>query len=340
MHTGLFLAEAATETAAALTTEYAGVQVPVLNIILEGFALIFLLGAVLAGILLLRNHVREWLYPFGIGLVFNLVLQYMLFNARFGLVLFLLSLLSEKTGFLKDSPQYLQLIVLVLQAGCAVLTVLLGMRYWINNARKTHRQVSLGGAIAFGFAFYVVGVISSGWLGQLYAMLSNSQAINSTGFDAILESYLATAETENERRAVTDSLLSLADANPWPFIQCVLQSILVALECFAPIAASVIHYGVVNGRLEKKWHFAAIALHLAVFLPSIIACFTGEFGAFFYIAFGFILAVAVISVLLTIYLSRTYLPEEWSALGYTRKKQKQDAEREKNKIPKIVMPKD
>ncbi|MBO4410757.1 MAG: hypothetical protein J5794_01000, partial [Lachnospiraceae bacterium] len=48
------------ETGAALYPEYAGLTVPVINIIMEGLTLILLIGAAFAGILLLRHHVKKW----------------------------------------------------------------------------------------------------------------------------------------------------------------------------------------------------------------------------------------------------------------------------------------
>jgi len=334
------LAETIPETAAA--SEYANVTVPAVNIILEGACIVLLLGVIVAGIILLRNHVREWLFPFGIGLVFNLVFQYMLFNQRFGLLILGFGWLHANVPFLKDQLTLLNIVLTVLEIGCAILTVILGMGYWKKSVSRDGRKMSLGGAIAFGFSFYVVSLFCTGYLLEFYNMISQSRLINASGFDAVLKSVLDAAGdlTAAEQARYTEALLSLADSSPKIFIQGLLQCFCLVFEGMAPLAASVLHYGVLSGKLEHKWHIAGIALHVLVFLPALVVYILDGFDGFIYVNLGYTLVLALVSVFVVIYVSKTYMPDEWKALGYTRKKQKKDEEREKNKIPKIVMPND
>lgn len=319
-------------------SQYADLKVPVVNIVLEGLALILLVGAVVAGILLLRNHVRQWLYPFGIGLVFHLVFRYTLFNQRFGLMRILFGFLAAKVPFLQGQDTLLSIILSVLDVAATILAVFLALAYWKKAVLKDHRPFSLGGAIALGFSAYVVNLIASGYLSQFYGMITNSQMINMNGFDSVLQSYLS--QTNGlDREEIIEQLTQLTDSNVWIFIKYLLGALVLIFEGFVPIAVSVLRYGVMSEQLKKKWNYAAVALPVLSIALPLVQTFT-DFDFFAYIAIGYSVLVAAVSVWLVIYLSKKYMEKEWSRMGYTRKMQKQDEEKAKNKMPKIEMPKD
>ncbi len=325
------------ETGAALYPEYAGLTVPVFNIIFEGLTMILLLGAALAGILLLRHHVKKWLYPLVVGVIFNLVFQYVLYNQRFGLMNLGFSFLAEKVEFFRNQSVLFGMIFHIIHAGFVFLTIVLGVAYWKKSALRDARPFSLGGAMAFGFSFYIVSLFTNEYLMSMYELLTQSQMINSYGFDEVIKDYVANGIEED---VVVNYLLSLTENNPAVFITFALNALVMILGAFSTIAASVLFYGYRAGKLEKKWIFVSAGFCLAGFLPSIIVTATDEFSAFIYIELAYMLILTAVSILVVYYVSTHFMPEEWKALGYTRTMQKRDAEKEKNKIPKIVMPKD
>ncbi len=326
-------------TTGAIASETADLKVPVLNLILVGAALVLLIAAAVVGILVLRNHVRSWLYPFGVGLVFHLVLRYTLFNSRFGLMPFLFGLMSSNIPFLKGQDVLLSEILIVLEIASIILAVILGLAYWKKGALRDRRPFTVGGALAFGFSAYIVSVIASGYLSQFYGVLSNGMFINWNGFDTVLQSFLSQAPAE-EADQIRESLLLLTGSDPTEFVHCLLWSFVVILESFVPVAMSVIRYGVISEQMGKKWNWVVVALPVLMVLPPAVHTLMDGFPAFPFISFGYALVIAALSAFLIVFVSNRYMEKEWSALSYTRKKQKRDEEKEKNKMPKIQMPKD
>ena len=327
-----------TSPASVIASPYADLTVPAINIILEVSALILLIGAVVAGILLLRNHVRSWLFPFGVGLVFHLVFRYTLFNSRFGLINFLFDILNKYVPFLKGQDTLLSIAFIVLDIGSTILAVILSVGYWKKSALRDHRPFQLGGAMAIGVAAYVVNLIASGYLSILYSMISNSRMINGSGFESVLNSYLS-QDGSRTKQEIVEYLMGLTTSDVKGFIEALLNAAALILEAAVPITIAVIRYGVVSEQMEKKWNWAVVGLPFGLAVMPLIRTLS-NFDAFAYVSFGYALALAAFCVWLTYHVSVTYMEKEWSLLGYTRKKQKCDEEKEKNKMPKIQMPKD
>ena len=325
------------ETGAALYPEYAGLTVPVINIIMEGLTLILLIGAAFAGILLLRHHVKKWIFPLVVGVVFNLIFQYILFNQRFGLLIIGFSYLSANVEFFQNQSVLFNMLLMVLQAGFTFLTIVLGVAYWKKFGARDGRPFTLGGAMAFGFSFYIVSLFTNDYVMSMYELLTQSQIINSYGFEEVLKDYIANGY---EEEIVLNYLLSLTDDNPIAYVHFALEALIMIFGAFTTIAASVLFYGYRSGALEKKWILVSVTFCLASFVPTILVLLTGEFPAYIYIELAYSILLAAASAFTVYYVSTHFMPEEWKALGYTRTMQKRDEEKEKNKIPKIVMPKD
>lgn len=331
------LNSASGETGAALYPEYAGLTVPVINIIMEGLTLILLIGAAFAGILLLRHHVKKWLYPLVVGIAFNMVFQYIMFNQRYGLLNLGSQYLTDNVEFFQNASVLLDMVLIVLQAGFTFLTIVLGFGYWKKTAQRDNRPFSLGGAMAFGFSFYIVSLFTNEYIMAMYELLSQSQIINSYGFEEVLKDYIANGM---EEELVLNYLLSLTADDPVAYVHFALEALIMIFGAFTTIAASVLFYGYRSGALEKKWILASATFCLASFVPTILVLVTGRFPAYIYIELAYSILLAAASAFTVYYVSTHFMPDEWKALGYTRTMQKRDEEKEKNKIPKIVMPKD
>ena len=325
---------AAAETAEAITTEYAGVTVPVFNIIMEALALVLLIGAAIAAVLVIRKHVKDRMLPFVSALIFYLVFVYV----GVQLLYFGLNFWASKSTFWEGKEQLVQLIALIATVIFNALTLVVGMLYWRRSCRRDHRQMSLGSAFAFGLAFYVGSLFTGGFIGQLFQMVMNSRYINSMGFDAVVNSYLQQEGADQE--TVIKGLLDLASDNAMRYVGLLLQAFIIIFEGVAFMASAAIFWGALSEKLEKKWYAVAIALNVLVFAPSFVSVTVGEFDGYVYVALAYALALAAVGVFLVLKLAKNHMPEELEMLKFSRRKQKEAEERAKNKIPKIVMPRD
>ena len=319
-------------------SSYANLTVPAINIIFEVSALILLIGAAVAGILLLRNHVRSWLYPFGVGLVFHLVFRYTMFNRRFGLMYVLFSALNKYVPFLQGQDTILSVLLTLFDAGLTILAIVLAVAYWKKGALRDHRPFTLGGAIALGFSAYIVNLIASGFLSQFYGMITNSQLINANGFENVLNSYVSQTGGMTKEEII-EELRILTSNDVGMYVKYLLGAATLILEAFVPIAIAVVRFGVVSERLEKKWNWVVILLPVGLMAMPVVQTLSA-FDSFAYVSFGYTLVLAAFSVWLIRFVSVKYMEKDWNELSYTRKKQKQDEQKEKNKMPKIEMPKD
>ena len=331
----LFSAGTIPETPA---SAYANLTVPAVNIIFEVSALILLIGAAVAGVMLLRNRVRSWLYPFGVGLVFHLVFRYTMFNRRFGLMYVLFSALNQYVPFLKGQDTVLSVLLTLFDAGMTILAIVLSVAYWKRTAERDHRPFTVGGALALGFSAYVVNLIASGFLTQFYGMITNSRLINANGFENVLNSYLSQTGGMTKEQII-DELMILTSSDVSTFVKYLLGATTLILEAVVPIAMAVVRYGVVSSKLEKSWNWVVFLLPVGLMAMPLVQTLS-SFDAFAYVSFAYTLVLAAFSVWLIRYVSVRYMEKDWSELSYSRKKQKQDEERAKNKMPKIEMPKD
>ena len=327
------VSESAAEQGVQLVTEYADLKVPVINIIMEGLTLILFIAALVVAAVWIFNHVRNFALPFVCGIVFYLVFVYVLVQ----LVVLGLNFLLSKNEALTAHVTLLENLVQVLSMLCGVASMVLGMLYWRRSSRKNGSEMTLGGAIAFGAAFYAGILLTSGNLSRIFQMITTSRAVNADGFDAVLT---AMVEIQGDQQGATEALLALCSDKTIDFVNLPLNALIVILEGVTYTAASVIFFAALTDRVDRKYMIASIAAHLLVFAPSVLLFFTEDTYPLFYIRIAYTALVALASVLLAVYLSKTYMADEVHALAYTRKKQKQEEEAKKNKIPHIVMPKD
>lgn len=342
MLTSLFsnlLSADSTATIGAIPTSYEGLSVPVFSIVFEVITLVLLIGAGIAGVLLIRHHVEHWVFPLIIGLAFNVFFQFMLFNQRFGLMIIGYSILLSRVEFFQTHEVLSNILLILIEAGFVFLALIFGMRYWKKSAAKENRPFTLGGAIAFGFSFFLITLLTSDYIMIVYQQLNMGIAINSQGFGDLVRMYIDPESGIDEATAVS-YLLPLTENRPAEYVGLALEAVIMILEGLAPLAASILFYGVSSGALKKQWTFASAGLVLMVFLPTILTLLIGDSPAGIYIELAYGLVLGGISVLTILYVSANFMAEEWKALGYTRTMRRRDEEKKRKKIPKIVMPKD
>ena len=347
IHFAAFSAETtAVEETTLVETEFAGSTVPVGTTILFGAGLLLLFAGAIAIIFYLRKHVKNWAYPMYAGVIFYLLLSYIVIT----LLSFGLSFLPEVKAYAQEhdqtAPGWLHMLLYGLRIVTDSLALYLGIRYMRSSAVKRRIEPVIGHAISFGVACYIAYVLISGAVSGYFEFISISGTINSQGFDTVL-TRLTEGNPGVDIHKLETYLLSFVEPNVWR----VLFATFVNMEFWRSIpgiwptmvmlavyvTSSVLVYGFQIKKLGAKWliaAFALVALNWIPYIPSAVmelpAWSTG-------IWFTLLCALCVLALF---YVFKHELKDELKAFSYSREEEQKKVYQETHRMPKIVMPRD
>lgn len=311
--------------------EAVSISVPTVNMIVEIVSVLIMFGVGIAALIVIHDHVRDWLYPAVVGFLFYMTLVYIMEqSAKIGFSFF-----ASKNEWAAAHLDWFTGPILFLVVLGNVLALTVGMLYWRKQAMKTARPFALGGAIAFGFSFYLAAVFTNGALSQSLQMFTNSLYINEAGMSETISAYI---EQGVDAATAEDALMKLTDLGH-VVLTTLVPALTTVLSGITAVAAAVLFYGVLDGSLKKRWTLAVIGLTVLPYLPSIVALFTsGDVLGYVFFAYDILLAAG--AALLAVQVLRKQMPDDLDSLAYSRRKEKREKEKAAKKMPKIEMPKD
>lgn len=306
-------------------------QIPAICIIFEIGSIALLFAVMIAAVLWIHDHNRDWLYPAVVGFLFYMTLVYIMEqSAKIGF-----SFLASKNEWAAEHLDFFTAPILTLVIIGNVIALTVGMLYWRKQARKIGRPFMIGGAISFGFAFYAGALFTNGALSQTFQLLTNSIYVNQVGLEETITAYIAQGV---DAEAASTALKNLTQPG-YVVSATVLPAITTILSGVGSTAAAVLFYGVLSESLPKRWTFAVIGLIVLQYLPSIVALFASS-DLLGYIFFGYDILLAAGSAVLAVMTLRKHMAADLQSLSYSRRKEKREAEKAARKMPKINMPKD
>ena len=330
--------ESITEASELITTEFSDVTVPAFTLIIQGLAMVLMIAAVIAGFIMIRRHCVNWgssiLAGAGAYMLFSLVVYYLVF---FGLSR--IPGISEKFS---SSAMLFVILSLVIGTVCDFLAVYLGMKYVVSQNTKRNMYYDLGTPAAFALAMYGVSLFigipnslipaplsSSG--GGIFYFFSLFLAVNSAGFDALVTSLVQNGAAQAD--AIT-WLSACIDQTLWVYI---FEMFFVIARFVFFLCASVIAYGVLREKLEKKYiGFIAAYVFLAL-LPIVLA----NIGLNVIICTAMSIVFAAAVFYYTLRIVKQKMPEELERVSHKIENRNNRRDQDKQKpMPKIVMPKD
>lgn len=335
------------ETTTLVETEFAGSTVPAGTTILFAAGLILLIGAAIAVIAYLRNHVKNWAYPIYAGAIFYLLFSYIIIQLLSFGISFLPPVKAYAEAHSQMAPPWIQMVMYGLRIVMDALAIYLGMRYFRSSAVKRRIEPVIGHAISFGVACYVAYVLVSGAVSGYFQFISIAGTIKSQGYQNVL-TQLITNNSGSFTQAYFESYLnSFIQPDVWR----VLFSTFVNREFWGSIpgiwptlvmlavyiASSVLVYGFQIKKLGVKWLVAAFALIAFIwipYIPSVVLDLPAWATGVWYTALLGLAVLALWSVF------KNELKDELNAFSYSRAEEQQKVYQQAHKMPKIVMPRE
>lgn len=334
-----------------ITTAYTDVKIPTSSIITYGVGILLVIAAVIAAIVLLRNHVKNWVYPLFAGAVFYLVFSYVL-PELFTWLCTIIPGVREwaivqpdpNVEFYTFSNGY-KLVYLGFHCVTDFLGIFLGLKYLIRSEAKQNLHLQVGHIFSFALAGFLVMALvgdtvtrfyhafteSGGVVTSYYQGVYISNMINSVGFDQVISDAVEAGQAEN---LAVDYLLTFVNTSMWTTL---VETLVILVHGILVTAAAVFTYGWLKKSLSIDGLFAgigAILLYWAPFFYQAVKPLNVWITGAYYLAIG---ALAVFGIW---YVLKNHLAEDAKALQYSRKDELKKEEEKKKKMPKIVMPKD
>ena len=343
-------------------------SIPMSSIVAYAVGIVVILAVIIAGVVLLRNRVRNWVYPIFVGAIFYMVFCYVLPE----LVIWILTMIPATQAWalvkpLEDLPVYeysqgLKYVYVGLIAVLSFLGIWLGMKYLIRSQQKKQVFPVAGQALAFGLGVFVamslVGNVTaffyhtfdSIWSSYTpivyYQSIFNSNLINQNGFADTIASYVEFMKGNMGSEELTAAeLAALETYSVQMFMQYVNNSIWTILtellaivsRGFAFAAGAVLVYGTETRQAKKTYMIGAAGYVVLYFAPYLVQQSVGVPTVVCAIYYALLTAAAVVGALLFM---KHEMPGEMMSFSYSRKAEQKKAEKEKKKMPTIVMPKD
>ena len=330
--------EVLTEATEVITTEYSGLTVPTFTLIFQGIAMALLVAAIIAGFILVKRHCVNWGYSIMTGaaayMLFSLVVYYLVFIG--------LSLIPGVRDKLSNDKNLFVILSMIVGLICDFLSVFLGMKYVVYQNQKRNAYYDLGTPAIFALAIYAVSLFigipnsilpaslsSSG--GGLFYFFSLFSTVNTVGFDTLITNLAQNGVSSAE---AVEWLAACINQSVWTYV---FELFFVLSRLVFFLCASVLAYGVLREKLEKKYMGMIAAYIFLSLLPVALASF--GLHAIICTAMAIVFAAAVFYY--TLRIVRQRMPEELERVSHKIENNNNRRNQNKNKpMPKIVMPKD
>ncbi len=304
--------------------------VPTKNIVIACIVAVILVAAGVAGFLILKRHAQNW----GNALVYGL-LAGVGFIALFPMLLSaLLTLVPAWANYLTTNDKANQYISLGLQFIVTLAAFTVGMVLLKRSSEKTHQKLDLSSGIMFGFGIFLVGIFIGQQLSFCTQYVPFAISVNKAGYEEAIASAVTSGMTQEE---AVDYLKNISGAVDTGFLY---VAIAFLFKGVIEIFAGGVSYGLITGRLEKKYYAWLVCGMVFIFGTDLVFYITQGGNLLYMIALAVLAAVyAVVSVMIF----KKDLPDEWKDFkvikkgtlsGFPRK------DRTPPKMPKIQMPKE
>lgn len=339
--------------------------VPMSAIVGYGIGLLLLLVAIIAIILILRNHVKNWAYPAFIGVLFYLIFSFVIPEALVLVATFIPAI--RDWGFVKpyqelssyEYTEQFKVVYTVFRAAMDFLAIFLGMKYFLKQARKQSIYPHVGHAIAFSVTFLFIMVLLGDITTRFYHSFSDPGAggavknfyqgiyignlINTNGFEEVVKTFVESTLKGEEATALeieeltaysTQNFMTYVTTGLWTILT---ETLVILSQGVAYVAASVFMYAVGSKKVKTNRIFQTIGMIVLIWAPYVLQTFVSIPVYATAIYYAILAALAVLSV---VWLMKKEMPGEWGFMSYSRKEEKKKVEQQRNKMPTIVMPKD
>lgn len=321
---------------AQITTQYANEVVPAGNMILMGLSMVIIIGVLIAGIVLLRNHIPEWVHSLLVGFVAFLAIGYLLWTLAIQGLLAIPAVSDYSKAHEFRFNIIVQLIGFIMEAG----GIFGGLFYLLRSKKKRQEYPYIGDALSFAFAGFLSAILIQPVLLNAFTYLSQALQINRDSFDASVNALILNGETQEN---AIEYLLMVVRYDATPDL---LEAIRIVLKTGTLLAVSAITYGILTERIEKKYSVLAVVLLFLSYVPYLLALVfhgTPENPSAYNRTLQIVCqaAVTVISLFALWLIATRKMEGDMRMLrSYSRKEEKRKEEAMQHKMPKITMPKD
>ena len=329
--------ETVTEAGELVTTEYTNLKVPMGTLVFLVIGMVLLLAVVIAGFILIKRHCVNWGFAIMSGAAAFMLFSYIVYNAVF----IGLGLIPGVREQLSGSGTLILILFLVFCTICDFLTVFLGMKYVANTNAKRDMYYDLGTPAIFALAIFTVSILleipnslTSAPLSGFFNFFTLFTTVNTVGFDPFVTNLVQNGVNQAE---IVEQLAGYMTQSLWSYVFEVVFAI-SRLAFF--LCSTVLMYGVIREKLEKKYIGLMAALIFISLLPKELA----YHGLNIIICMALSIVLAAAAFYYTLRIVKEKMPEELDRVS--RKIDNSSSSRrrggqDRNKpMPKIVMPKD
>ena len=324
----ILFSETAADTAEEITvvTQYSDTRMPILSMIFLGLGILILLAVTIAGFLLLRKNFKNWGYALIAGFTAYLLFGYLVYMlAQVGL-----SKIPGIEDWAAANEKGYTMILLVISVILECLGVYLGMLYQVRNSEKKNLGLDIGSAIGFSLAYFTAAYVAAKQLSYSFEYILVGNTVNTSGFDTVISSLVSAGNTEEDSVEV---LLALCTQ---PAVNYLYEAIHYILLGVVTLLASVVFYGCMTEKLEKKWYAYGVLLTVCFGVPNVISTWA-ELST----TLNLVLCILILGAFAYIlwYFKKDYLKEELEGIRAARDERNKRAYQEKHKkMPTIKMP--
>ena len=329
--------ESLTEASELITTEYSNLTVPTLTLVIQVVFMVLLIAVIIAGFILVKRHCVNWGYSIMTGaaayMLFSLVVYYLVFIG--------ISLIPGGRDKLSTDQTFYVLVAFIVGLICDCLSVYLGMMYVVAQNRKRDAYYDLGTPAIFALAIYAVSLFigipnsllpaslsSSG--GGLFYFFSLFSTVNTVGFDTLINNL---AQNGVSSADAIEWLAACINQSAWTYV---FEGFFVISRFVFFLCSSVIAYGALREKLEKKYLGLIAAFIFLSLLPMVLA----SFGLHTIICLAMSVVFAAAAFYYTLRIVKQQMPEELERVSHKIENNNKRNQNKNKPMPKIVMPKD
>ncbi len=300
-------------------------KVPALTIICIVVSLILCLGAPIGFFLFIRKRIRIAGQAVIFGVLGYMVASTILVQLTYGLIL----MMPGAADVLSNNTAIQSIVVMSITGLYEVVGFFLGMKLLKRTLDRRGYRMDLGCAFLFSLGYTAAAVITVTSSGLLqYLMVATS--INGTGMQALVDSV--------EEASKESFLLAMNEFINSPSTNYLLDGFSAVFQFIFRLCLAVLCYGVISGKI-KNTMMAVVVGAEAVFVIPLLLVYLNVFPSL-WITEACYVVIDALFVYYVIRIMKDYMKDEWEKLLEKPKDQNGPGGKPKQKMPKIVMPKD
>lgn len=300
-------------------------KVPALTIVCIVLSLILCLGVPIGFFLFIRKRIRIAGQAVIFGVLGYMVASTILVQLTYGLIL----MMPGIKDVIMNSARVQSIVAMTLTGVYEVVGFFLGLKLLQRTLDRRGYRMDLGCALLFSLGYTAAAVISVTSAGLLqYLMIATS--INGTGMQALVDGV--------EEAAKENFLLAMNEFINSPSANYLLDGLSAVFQFVFRTCLAILCYGVISGKMKSTTMAVAVGAE-AVFILPLLLVYQNIFPTLWITEICYLIIDALL-VYYVIRVMKDYMKEEWEKLLEKPKDNNRPGGNQKQKMPKIVMPKD